>query len=96
MNEVGDELAKKLDKYDGMSGEARHDKQTTNERYERIRLELQNRERLIEAQVNASNQFNTALQEFELDLTGVDAAVLEEPAGTDSDTIKQQLAELQV
>lgn len=96
MNETGDELANKLDKYDGMSSEARHDQKATNERYERIRLELQNREQLIEAQVNASDQFNTALQEFELDLTGVDAAILEEPAGSDSDAIKRQLAELQV
>jgi len=96
MNEVGDELANKLDKYDGMSSEARRDQQTTNERYERIRLELQNREHLIEAQVNASDQFMTALQEFELDLTGVDAAILEEPAGSDSDTLNRQLAELQV
>ena len=96
MNEVGDELANKLDKYDGMSNEARRDQQTTNERYERIRLELQNREHLIEAQVNASDQFMTALQEFELDLTGVDAAILEEPAGSDSDALKRQLAELKV
>ena len=96
MNDVGDELANKLDRYDGMSSEARRDQQTTNERYERIRLELQNREHLIEAQVNASDQFMTALQEFELDLTGVDTAILEEPAGSDSDTLNRQLAELQV
>jgi len=96
MNEVGDELASKLDKCNGMSNEARRDQQSTNERYERIRLELQNREHLIEAQVNASDQFMTALQEFELDLTGVDAAILEEPSGSDSDALKRQLAELQV
>ena len=96
MNEAGDELANKLDKYNGMSSEARREQQTTNERYERIRLELQNREHLIEAQVKASDQFMTALQEFELDLTGVDAAILEEPAGNDSDALKRQLAELQV
>lgn len=96
MNEAGDELANKLDKYNGMSSEARREQQTTNERYERIRLELQNREHLIEAQVKASDQFMTALQEFELDLTGVDATILEEPAGNDSDALKRQLAELQV
>lgn len=96
MNELGDELADKLDKYHGMSSEARHDQQTTNERYERIRLELRNREQLIEALVNSSDQFTTALQEFELDLTGVDAAILEETPGSDSDTLKRQLAELQV
>lgn len=96
MNEVGGELAGKLDKYHGMSSEARHDQQTTNERYERIRLELLNREKLIEAQVNSSDQFMTALQEFEMDLTGVDAAILEESVGSDSDVLKRQLAELQV
>ena len=96
MNELGDELADKLDKYNGMSSEARHDKQTTNERYERILLELRNREQLIEALVNSSDQFTTALQEFELDLTGVDAAILEETPGNDSDTLRRQLAELQV
>ena len=96
MNELGDELANKLDEYNGMSSEARHDQQTTNDRYERIRLELRNREQLIEVQVNSSDQFTTALQEFELDLTGVDAAILEEMPGNDSDALKRQLAELQV
>ena len=96
MNEVGEELADKLDTYHGMSGEARHDQQTTNERYERILLELRNREQLVEAQVNSSYQFATALQEFELDLTGVDVAILEETPANDSETLKQQLAELQV
>ena len=96
MNEVGDELADKLDKCQGLSIEARRDQRTTSERYERILLELRNREQLIEAQVNSAVQFATALQEFELDLTGVDAAVLEETPGSDSDTLKRQLAELQV
>ena len=96
MNELGDELADKLDKYHGMSSEARHDQQTTNERYERIRLELRNREQLIEAQVNSADQFTTALQEFEFDLTGLDTAILEEAPGNDPDALKRQLAELQV
>lgn len=96
MNQVGDELADKLDKCQGLSSESRRDQKTTSERYDRILLELRNREQLIEAQVNSAYQFTTALQEFELDLTGVDAAVLEETPGSDSDTLKRQLAELQV
>lgn len=96
MNEVGAELVEKLEKYHGMSSEARHDQQTTSERYERIRLELLNREKLIEAQVNSSDQFMTALQGFEMDLTGVDTAILEESVGSDSEVLKRQLAELQV
>ena len=96
MSELGDELADKLDRYQGMSSEARHDKETTKERYERICLELRNREQLIEAQVNSADQFTMALQEFQLDLTGVDSAILEEIPGNDSETLKRQLAELQV
>lgn len=96
MNEVGAELAEKLDNYHGMSREARNDQQTTNDRYERIRLELLNREKLIEAQVNSSDQFMTALQELEMDLTGVDAAIADESVGSDSEELKRQLAELQV
>ena len=96
MNEVGAELVEKLEKYHGMSSEARHDQQTTSERYERIRLELLNREKLIEAQVNSSDQFMTALQGFEMDLTGVDTAILEESVGSDSEVLKRQLAELLV
>ena len=96
MSELGDELADKLDRYQGMSSEARHDKETTKERYERICLELRNREQLIEAQVNSADQFTMALQEFQLDLTSVDSAILEEIPGNDSETLKRQLAELQV
>lgn len=96
MNEVGAELVEKLEKYHGMSSEARHDQQTTSERYEQIRLELLNREKLIEAQVNSSDQFMTALQGFEMDLTGVDTAILEESVGSDSEVLKRQLAELLV
>lgn len=96
MSELGDELADKLDSYQGMSSEARHDKETTKERYERICLELRNREQLIEAQVNSADQFTMALQEFQLDLTSVDSAILEEIPGNDSETLKRQLAELQV
>lgn len=96
MSELGDELADKLDSYQGMSSEARHDKETTKERYERICVELRNREQLIEAQVNSADQFTMALQEFQLDLTSVDSAILEEIPGNDSETLKRQLAELQV
>ena len=96
MSELGDELADKLDRYQGMSSEARHDMETTKERYERICLELRNREQLIEAQVNSADQFTMALQEFQLDLTSVDSAILEEIPGNDSETLKRQLAELQV
>ena len=96
MSELGDELADKLDRYQGMSSEARHDMETTKERYERICLELRNREQLIEAQVNSADQFTMALQEFQLDLTSVDSVILEEIPGNDSETLKRQLAELQV
>ena len=96
MNDLGEELAGKLDMYRGISSEARYDKRTTTERYERICLELRNREQLIEAQVNSADKFTTALQEFQIDLTGVEAVILEETPGNDSETLKRQLAELQV
>lgn len=96
MNQVGNELAEKLDKYHGMSGEARHDQQTTNERYEQVLLELRNRQQLVEAHVKSSDQFTTALQKFELDLTGVDSAILVETPENASEELKRQLAELQV
>lgn len=96
MNQVGNELAEKLDKYHGMSGESRHDQQTTNERYEQVLLELRNRQQLVEAHVKSSDQFTAALQKFELDLTGVDSAILVETPENASEELKRQLAELQV
>ena len=96
MNEVGDELAVKLDNFNGKSEEARLDQKTTNDRYQRVCIELRNRRQFIEARVNAADKFTSALQELESELTSVDAAILDEPVGSKSDVLKRQLAELQV
>lgn len=96
MNAIGDELVQKLDEFNGQSAEAQREKRTTNDRYERVRQELMNQERLIDAQLNAADKFNKALQSIELEISRVDSALLDDPVGNDPDVLKRQLNELKV
>lgn len=96
MNAIGDELVQKLDEFNGQSAEAQREKRTTNDRYERVRQELMNQERLIDAQLNAADKFNKALQSIELEISRVDSALLDDPVSNDPDVLKRQLNELKV
>ena len=96
MNKLGEELAQKLDEIKGDAGDARQKQKTTNDRYEKVRRNLLENERMIEAQINMTGRFMDALEQFDAELNRMEETILDEPIGEDPQVLKKQLGELKV